>query len=212
MKRRTLLLATAASPLLTGCIWPNEFELAWDEEVQLHDGRVAVVSVLHRYQRYRNHLLNRYADAIFRGNEFTFDAGETIGRIKLVSRLGVKYLDQIEGNWYAVLFGQGPYGNNPDEMPDRWGHDFTRSQERLAIFRNGRFEPISWDLAPPNSILRTNLMVGSMPVGVLASLNGKRVTLIEKQGLRVKYPPGPGAAEIDRPLRFYGNRIRGEKK
>jgi hypothetical protein len=50
MKRRTILGGLVAAPLLSGCIWPREFDLEWDEEVQLHDGRVIVVHLKHTYE------------------------------------------------------------------------------------------------------------------------------------------------------------------
>jgi hypothetical protein len=41
--------------------------------------------------------------------------------------------------------GQGPWGNFPEEMLDFWGRDFTTLEQRLAIFSEGSFQPMSWD-------------------------------------------------------------------
>jgi hypothetical protein len=38
MKRRTVIGAAASLPLLSGCIYPDLFEIALNEEVQFHDG------------------------------------------------------------------------------------------------------------------------------------------------------------------------------
>lgn len=190
-------------------LYPRYFDIEWDEEVLLHDGRVIVVHVKKTYER-RGMRLSRYADTTFRRNELTFDAGGGLGRITLGSRLGVSHIDQIGGVWYAVLFGQGPYGNHPDEMPNHWGSDFTMQEERLARLDRDRFVPIAWELAPPGAIAHNNRVVGSMSVDVLAGFNHKKMTLDDKRRLRATYPPGPGGGEISRPLRM--KQTQGEKK
>jgi hypothetical protein len=181
-------------------IYPRYFDIAWDEEVQLHDGRVIVVYVKRTFER-RSHW-SRYEHTIFRSNEFTFDGGEKVGQIQFRSRLGVGYIDQIDLKWYSVLYGQGPYGNHPDEMPNYWGNDFTMKEERLARLDGGKFSPISWDLAPTGGILRNNFVIGSVPLDVLAGFDGKKMTLADKDKLRTIYPPGPGGGEISRPIRM----------
>lgn len=195
------VVVLATGYVLTFGLYPRYFDIQWDEEVQLHDGRMIVVHVKQTYER-RGTRLSRYENTTFRRNEFTFDGGVGIGPITLGSRLGIGYIDRIDETWYAVLFGQGPYGNYADEMPDHWGHDFTMQEERLARLKNGKFVPIAWELAPPGAILNDNLVVGSMPVDVLASFNNKRMTLDDKKRLREFYPPGPGGGYISRPIRM----------
>lgn len=187
--------------------YPRFFDIQWDEEVQLHDGRVTVIHVKQTYER-RGARRSLYENTTFRRNEFTIAGGAGIEPIFFGSRLGISYIDQIDGIWYVVLFGQGPYGNHPDEMPDRWGQDFTTQEERLARLENGRFVPTVWENAPSNSILHDNLVVGSMSVAVLASFDGKTMTLNDKKRLRENYPPGPGGGQISRPIRFQKNRER----
>lgn len=184
-------------------IHPRYFDIEWDEEVQLHDGRVIWVHVKRTYER--RDRFSRYASATFRRNEFDFDAGSDVGRITFVSRLGVNYIDQVEGEWYAVLVGQGPYGNSPEESPDYWGSDFSVDEKRLAKLVHGRFVAIPWDLAPSGAVLRNNFIVGSIPLEVLASFDNKRLTVEEKVRLRSIYPPAPGGGEIARPARMRKN-------
>jgi hypothetical protein len=181
-------------------IYSRHFELQWHEEVQLHSGRVIIVHVKQSFER-RNRW-SRYSHATLRRNEFNFDSSEKAGRITFSSRLGVGFIDQIHEKWYAVLYGQGPYGNHPDEMPNHWGSDFTQKEERLARLDGSKFVPISWDLAPPGAILRNNFAVGSIPLEASANFDGKTLTLADKAQLRTKYPPGPGGGEISRPIRM----------
>ena len=209
MNRRTFSATAVTAPLLAGCVFGQYFDIEWDEEVMLHDGQMIVVHVKQTFER--RDRFSRYEHTIFRRNEFTFNAGGDAGRITFGSRLGVGYIDQINGTWYAVLFGQGPYGNHPDEMPGHWGRDFTRAEERLAKLDKGKFIPISWDLAPPGAILRNNFVVGSMPLEILAGFNNKKMTLEDKKRLRTTYPPGPGGGEIDRPIRMQQHTL-GDKK
>lgn len=186
--------------------YPRFFDLEWDEDVMLHDGRVATVHVKLTFER--RDRFSRYENTTFRLNELTFDAGNALGRTTLRSRLGVRHLDQVAGTWYAVFYGQGPFGY-PEERPDYWGDDFTVSQERLAKLENGRFVPIAWELAPPGAILRSNRIVSSASVEVLASFNKRRMTLSDKERLRAGYLPGPGGGEISRPIRM--RQLKGEK-
>ena len=61
-KRRGLVIATLSAPLLTGCIWPRLFDLAWDEEVQLHDGTILVLATKVQFQR--NSTFSRYGNTV----------------------------------------------------------------------------------------------------------------------------------------------------
>jgi hypothetical protein len=182
-------------------LFPRYFDIAWQEEVQLGDGRVILVGVKQTYVR-RGAALSRYDDVTLRKTELNFDAGQGRGRIKFASRLSISLLDQVGGDWYIVLYGQGPYGNYPDEMPSHWGHDFTTNEERLAKLKNGQFVPVAWEEAPTGAILKMNLGPGVYSVESLASLDGKTVTLEDKRKFKTLYPPGPGGNGIARPLRM----------
>lgn len=43
VSRRTLLATAMSIPLISGCLYDRWFDLEWDEEVLLNDGRVIVV-------------------------------------------------------------------------------------------------------------------------------------------------------------------------
>jgi hypothetical protein len=208
MNRRTFAAVAMATPLLSACSYDQFFDIEWDEEVLLHDGRIIVMHVKRTYERRDRSA--QYEHTTFRRNEFTFDTGESAGRITFGSRLGIGFIDHINGVWYVVFYGQGPYGNHPDELPDRWGKDFTMKEERLAKLEKNEFVPINWEAAPQGSVLFNNLVVGSMSVQVLAAFNGKKMTLEDKKKLLTTYPPGPGGGQISRPIRM--QQTLGEKK
>lgn len=179
-------------------LWPRYFDITWNEEVQLHDGRVIVVHIKRTYQRLGMRLF-QYDDAIGRLNEISFKTNPGHREIVLRTGLGLSFLDQIGGNWYLVLDGQGPE-DRPEEPPSYWGHDFNQSEQRLAMLSGDKFVPIRWEQAP-QSIQRRNLLFTGMPRDQLASISKKLITLDIKRQLEHQYPPHPEARDITRPLR-----------
>lgn len=215
MKGRVSIAALVA--IASGCfifyvalfgLYPRYFDISWDEELRLHDGSVIVVHVKDTYER-RGSRLSRYADAVRRRTQVTFDAGPSLGHITFSTRLGIRLLDRVERNWYVVLFGQGPFGNFPDETPVQWGLDFSKNEERLAKLRDGRFIPISWDEAPANAIMAPNFLLSSISIdSFVEQYRNTRLTLDDKANLKLAYPPGPTAESIARPIRF--DKAKGE--
>lgn len=188
-------------------LWPRNFDIAWDEEVQLHDGRVIVVHIKNTYRRL-GFRLYQYDDAIATHGEIAFDSESKFGTIVLRTGLGVPFIDLIDDQWYIVLSGQGP-DNRPEEPGEFWGHDFTQTEKRLAVLRDGKFVPSAWELAP-NSIQNRNLLFTGMSIKELVDISKKRITLDIKQQLKIQYPPHPEAREISRPLRM--KQPQGENK
>lgn len=189
-------------------LYPQYFDIAWDEEVQLHDGRVIVVHVKRTFER-RGLRLARYDEinSTFRRNEFVFDANEKAGVVTFSTRMPVAYLGEIGGYWYAVISGQGPYGNFEDEMPNRWGDDFTNLEQRLAVLSGSKFLPLAWDRAP-SELTRMNLL-SSIPLIELVALNDQKVSLAMKTSLEDAHPSSY-RNQISRPLRMTQN--QGDKK
>ena len=178
----TIAAVLAVAYVLQFGLYPRFFDIAWDEEVLLHDGRVIVVQVKNTYER-RGHGLTQYDETkiTFRRKELTFES-ESGKLVTFKTRMPVAYLGQFGTNWYAVISGQGPYGNYPDEMPNHWGNDYSPSIRRLAILQDGLFVPTRWATAPdplntekwrPN-LMRTNFW-SDFP-----EWNGKRLTLNQK--------------------------------
>jgi len=198
VQRRALLAIAGSAPLLSGCFYDRFFELEWDEEVQLHDGRVIVVHVKRNYERQQQSVLPYDADSIqFRGIELTFNATSS-QRVAVKTRQPIGCLDQFDGVWFLVISGQGPFGD-PNESPTRWGRDFTTNEQRLAKLIDGEFRPIEWQQAP--SALRNLNLTSNLFYSDFSSWNGKLLTLEMKKGLRVKHG-FPSTAQITRPLRM----------
>lgn len=104
---RTLLIAfviaaaSAATYVLNFGLYPRQFEIEWDEEVQLHDGRVIMVHIKRTFERYRR--LERWA-ARGRDIEISFDAGPPWGKFsRKFQRYDIKMIEQQNGDWYLNL-------------------------------------------------------------------------------------------------------------
>jgi hypothetical protein len=197
MNRRTVLAMAASAPLLGACFYDQYFDIEWDEEVLLHDGRVIVVHVKNTYER-RGQGLKQYDETkiTFRRKELTFES-EPGKRVTFKTRMPVAYLGQFEKDWYVVISGQGPYGNYPDEMPNHWGNDFTTLEQRLAVLKDGAFQPVGWKTAPQQ--LTTMNLMGSVFFTDFVAWNGKRLTLAQKNDFQNAHPT-PYRRQVTRPL------------
>lgn len=201
------IMVIGATYMLNFGLYPRFFDISWDEEVQLHDGRVIVVHVTNTYERLgarvKPYEENRI---IFRRKALVFEVEPGQSQV-LTTRLPVAYLGQFEKKWYAVISGQGPYGNHPDEMPTRWGSDFTTLEQRLVTLGDGAFDPIQWDAAPPQ-LTKMNLIESAFFPEFVA-WDGKRLTLDQKRTFNTTHPT-PYNQEITRPSRL--QKTQGESK
>ena len=197
VERRGLLLATLGAPLLIACSPPQTFDLRWDEEVQLQEEAMLLLTTKVQFQR--NSAFSKYENARRRITTLSFDAGQGYGVIKFTTWLRPVFVDRIRGKWYLVLSGQGPFGKT-DESADFWGHDFTTREQRLAMLEGNAFRPAAWEMAPV-SIKRENLLPLIETVE-LAKLDGKKVSIAEKERLSRDQPMEPSLRDITRPQRM----------
>jgi hypothetical protein len=106
MNRRILTAAALVTLLLSNCVyWQQYFDIEWDEEVLLHDGRMIVVHVKRTFTRRSR--FNRW-EGYHRETEISFDAGGKIGRLtKKFENYDVDMIETDRGNWYFSLGGVG---------------------------------------------------------------------------------------------------------
>lgn len=206
MNRRTVLALVSGAPFLNGCFYDRFFDIEWDEEVRLHDGRVIVVHMKRKYERQRNSLLPYDPDSIqFRGNEMEFNINPS-QRVAVKTRQPLGCLDQFGSDWFVVISGQGPYGV-VEESPTRWGSDFTTNEQRLAKLVDSEFRAVSWEEAPPN--LRYLNIVSNLFYPEFSEWNGKKITLAMKEKFRATHG-FPAIARISRPIRM--NTVQGKQQ
>jgi len=197
MKRRTLLMAAASTPLLNGCLYDRWFDLEWDEEVQLHDGRVIVVHLKNTYERIHQGF-KRYGGTIMsRDTTLTFDAGETTGKVtQLFKGFGPSLLDQHEGTWYVMLRG-GSYYRSQEIPGQDWGRYPSLNCDEVAKLVGTQFIPIRLQDLP--QVFREPNILQYGTAAEHAQLHERRISLKDKEVWLVKHPLSSGHINTCRP-------------
>jgi hypothetical protein len=217
MKRRSFAAALAVTPMVSGCFWGKHFDLAWEEEVQLHDGRVIVVKLKHTYERLQLGFTRYGGTNIVRDSAITFDAGGTTGLITQELKGGWPLsLEQVDGSWYLVFYWNSRW--SPALLGGQdWGQDQNGHGQHVAMLRGMRFSAISI-CALPSKVQRPNLLLHQDDLSKMASLSGSLITLRAKRILDGP-PRGPHETSIERPAPLsspacgeQGNRVLGETK
>ncbi|MDO9113198.1 MAG: hypothetical protein Q7U63_05315 [Polaromonas sp.] len=197
MNRRTVMTLIASISLLSGCFWDRYFNLSWEEEVQLHDGRIIVVKLTHTYERLHREF-GRYTSAVPRDTELSFDAGGETGRITQLFKGGKPLiLDQHEGSWYLVL-SVGPYRNSQLLPGQDWGPDQNGNGQHVATLQGGNFKAVSICVLP-DWFRKPNFLVRYSNADELSKFDGKLVTLRDTDAYLVNHPLLYGTAYIERP-------------
>jgi hypothetical protein len=197
MNRRNFSVAVAAIPMMSGCFWDNHFNLAWEEEVQLHDGRVIVVKVKHTYERLRSGFTRYGGTNILRDSAITFDAGGTTGLVTQELKGGWPLsLEQVDGSWYLVFYWNSDWSPSLRGGQD-WGQDQNGHGQHVAVLQGTQFNAISI-CSLPTKVQRPNLLLHRDDLRRLASLSGSLITLQAKRSPD-QTPGSPSEASIERP-------------
>ncbi|ABD70432.1 hypothetical protein Rfer_2718 [Rhodoferax ferrireducens T118] len=155
-----IVLVLAGGYVLKFGLYPRYFDIEWDEEVQLHDGRMIVVHVKRTFERRSR--TDRWL-AHDRDTEVTFDAGPPWGKIsRNFERYDVKMIEQHDGNWFFAL--RVTTGIPPKKLVDP-------AYTVLILEKDGTERPAkSWDDIP--DFPRQNIMpVTPSPEGILPFAN-----------------------------------------
>ncbi len=201
LARRSLLLSAFGTSLLSSCLWPRFFDIAWEEEVQLRDGRITLAGVKYTYERLSNALLDRYDRAILRNTELSFDAGPGIGRFtQLFKKHRVNAIEQVDGHWYLLLQtrGEAAVVKTESGWKEEWGA--AQSAAGHKCVRLDKTGIVMVPLKEMRSALRMiNLLMDYAPIAELAALNGTRVTVSQKALLLARYPLHPSDLQLASP-------------
>ena len=199
MNRRTFVAATVAAPLLSACYEPGPFELVWDEEIELPDGRVIVAHMVHSYMRLESSLSEFGGTSSPRDTTMTFDAGADTGVVKqLFKGFQPLFLGQKDEVWYAILIGGYRFMNRSIPGQD-WGDQEGPYGQWAIKLVGGKWQPTSLRAFPPE-FQRPNLLLLYATAKELSVFHQKRVTLKDKTAWLEKYPLGYAHVAITRPL------------
>lgn len=165
--------------------YPRHFEFEWDEEVQLTDGRTAVVHVRHTFERIHR-TFDRYGGAIGRDTELSFDAGGSTGRItQLFKGHAPLMLDQERGQWYLMIFG-APYYKSQLIPGQNFGPAWYGCGQVLRL-QGDKFVPISiHDL--PAAFKQPNFLRLIGPLSEHARSDHTLLTVAQKREWRRTHP------------------------
>lgn len=115
MNCRAFLGSLMAAPLLTTACqkdYGQYFDIEWDEEVELHNGRIIVVHVKRTFERVTRAMQRSRWKGVLRTTEIEFDAGGQIGRYKRkFENYDVKSIDLNHNKLYISLVGYGAVKN-----------------------------------------------------------------------------------------------------
>lgn len=181
MSRRSLLALAGSVPLLSGCFYDQFFDIEWDEEVQLHDGRIIIVHVKRTYERLGG-IRTRW-EGVHRDTEISFDAGGKIGRItKKFQRYDVTFLHQKADKWYVGLV------ETTGTPPVKWINFETPF---LALQPDGEWTKERLENFPAEFV-KYNVMPDTPDSKGIAKFNGTRLTNSEKVAHWKRFPGGAG--------------------
>lgn len=199
MNRRTFVAATVAAPLLSACYEPGLFDLVWDEEILLPDGRVVVAHMTHSYMRLESSLSEFGGTSSPRDTTMTFDAGTGTGVVKqLFKGFQPMFLGQKDGVWYAILIGGYRFKNR--EIPGQdWG-DSQGPYGQLAIrLINGKWLPMKLcDF--PEEFKKPNMLLLYATAKDLSKFNQQSVSLADKAAWLAIHPYGYAHIAITKPM------------
>ena len=161
-------------------LWPRYFDIEWDEEVQLHDGRVIVVNIKRTFERLSS--LNRW-EGVHRDTEIRFDAGGAIGRFTTkFQRYDISLLEHRDGRWFIGLV------QTTGTPPIIWV-DFENPF--LVLEADGRWRKES--LANfPKEFVRYNVMPLTPDSKGVAKFTGTFLTSTKKMKHWSQFPRGAG--------------------
>lgn len=182
MKRRDLIATSLASCCLSACgkEYPRFFDIEWDEEVLLHDGRIIWVHMKRTYERLSK---SQEWNGIHRDTEISFDAGGKIGRVtKKFERYDVDYIHEKNGEWYLAL--GVTTGTPPIEL-------VTWEKSVLRLMPDGSLTAITRNELPVEFKI-INIMPASPDSAGIAKFHNQKLKLDGKRQHWLKYPRSAG--------------------
>lgn len=183
-------VAFAGYVLLFG-LWPRYFDIEWDEEVQLHDGRTIVVHVKRTYER-RGMRLEQYPENPRQVSmNFSFDMGNRTIFEHTFMRGTLHFLDEKDGKWYIG------YHADPGDPSVEIGTRLLYPHVAILTMNGSIVKPTSWRDVPAE-ITNANILPATPNPKVISKFNDKRLTVVEKMAHWNMYPTGAGWGKIQR--------------
>lgn len=184
-------LVLAAGYVLKFGLYPRYFDIQWDEEVQLHDGRMIVVHVKRTYER-RGQRLERYPEHPRQiSMSFSFNVGPQKTFQHTFIRGTLHFLDEKDGKWYIG------YHADPGDPSVEIGTRLLYPHIAILNADGSVAKPKSWDEVPVE-VKNANILPATPNPKIVSKFNEKRLTNLEKMAHWSMYPTGAGWGTIQR--------------
>lgn len=191
MNRREAMLCGVCAPLLSACFYDQYFDIDWDEEVLLHDGRVIVVHVKRTYER-RGNRLERFPEHPRQiAMSFRFDRGPGHVFQHEFKRGTLHFLHNKDGRWYIG------YHADPGDPSVELGTRLLYPHVAILNVDGSISKPQSWSDIPAE-LITANILPATPNPKVISKFDGSRLTVAEKMTHWGLYPTGAGWGTIQR--------------
>lgn len=175
------------APLLTTACqkdYGQYFDIEWDEEVELHNGRIIIVHVKRTFERVRHMRYYRWR-GMREATEISFDAGGQIGfyKKKFIG-YDVSSINFNRGTWYIKLRGLDRV------LSKRDAREIVKQMIPVWIIESDDTERAaeSWSEVP--YFTKLNMMRVVPDTESISKFNGKFLTIDFKKAYSIKYPYG----------------------
>lgn len=172
-------------------LFPRQYDIEWDEEVLLHDGRVVLVHVSRSYERPGLRLERHPEHPRFLGMSFRFEPRPGQAFEHRFVRGTLHFLDEKDGRWY-IGYNADP-GDPSVEIGARHLYPHVAILEPDGTLR----KPSSWQEVPAE-ITRANVLPATPNAKVIAQFAGQRLSVAAKTAHWQAYPTGAGYGRIHR--------------
>lgn len=187
----TLLVAGVLIYISQNGIYPRYFDIEWDEEVELHDGRIIVVHVKRTYLRLKIEFNRFPKHSRLVSMSFNFDKGNGSTFHHTFKGGVLHFLDEKNGKWYIGYYA------DPGDPSVEIGTRLLYPHIAIINNDNSTSRPKSWSDVPPE-ITRANILPVTPDPKVASKFHKKFITVEEKMAHWNAYPTGAGWGTIHR--------------
>jgi hypothetical protein len=166
-----ILVVLAVSYVAGFGLFPRFYDIAWDEDVLLHDGRVAVVRIARPLERTGLRMERYPLHPRSLGMSFSFDIGHGTFRHRFV-RGTLHFLHAKDGKWHIGCLADP--GDLSVEIGNRYLHPHIAVLNPNATIH----KPANW-ADVPHECVTANILPATPDAKSIAAFDGKHLTVAE---------------------------------
>ena len=171
-------------------LYPRFYDIAWDEDVQLHDGRVVTVHIARHLERTGMRLERYPLHPRSLGMSFSFSTAQGAFRHKF-ARGTLHFLHEKDGKWYIG------YLADPGDPSVEIGNTYLHPHIAVLNPDGGLHKPASWAEVPAE-FTTANILPATPDAKAIAVFAGQHLTVAQKQAHWARNATGAGWGRIQR--------------